>query len=623
MGLPILPSAQADDHSEKTVITAADQLPRVAFPYEGKATDLLDDRDQLEPFLQKMEKEVLNRLDNYDIQDKVTVRGYLRIISNRRFLQGQLEEARKLTLQARAMADKPADQLLSGMSLICLIDARQKADDEGIPFREAFRELYSAALASCDWEVIQDSVEQINGSYQYFNENLFRGSLENTTQNTIDQTGEISLGDVSGYQNMILYIDHLLPVADIIVSVTNELIEANRTDKADIWAQRDVVLPDSDQLTPVTLAIWDSGVDVDIYNQTHQMWSNPDEVPGDGVDNDENGWTDDVYGIAWDEDGFRHSDLLYPVPEEIMARYDQQQSMMKGIMDLQSAIRSEEAAEAQKKLSTLTPDEFKPFIEEVSLFGNYTHGTHVAGIAAAGNPAARLLCARISFSHKMIPEAPTLEEAIRGAEAIQDAIDYFKAQGVRAVNMSWGGDQSGIEAALEANGIGDNPEQRAKIARVLFQIEYDALVDAMASAPDILFVMAAGNSDEDVEFNKVIPSSIDLPNALVVGAVDQAGEETDFTSFGKNIRAHANGFEVESYIPGGNRMPFSGTSMASPNVINLVGKLLAVAPELTPAEVVAYIQKGITTSEDGRRFLINPRVSLETLIADKGIDLDL
>ena len=89
----------------------------------------------------------------------------------------------------------------------------------------------------------------------------------------------------------------------------------------------------------------------------------------------------------------------------------------------------------------------------------------------------------------------------------------------------------------------------------------------------------------------MIPSSWDLPNLLVVGAVDQAGDPTSFTSGGETVRVYASGFEVESYVPGGTRMPMSGTSMASPQVCNLAGKVFAKNPKLTPAEVVALIQK--------------------------------
>ena len=104
----------------------------------------------------------------------------------------------------------------------------------------------------------------------------------------------------------------------------------------------------------------------------------------------------------------------------------------------------------------------------------------------------------------------------------------------------------------------------------------------MASCPDILFIPAAGNSDQNIEFNKDLPSSIALSNVLVAGAVDQAGDETGFTSYGENVRIHANGFEVDSYIPGGKRQKFSGTSMSAPNVSNLAAKLLTIDPSLSP-----------------------------------------
>ena len=166
---------------------------------------------------------------------------------------------------------------------------------------------------------------------------------------------------------------------------------------------------------------------------------------------------------------------------------------------------------------------------------------------------------------------------------------------------------------LEANGIGKDAAERREKAREIFNIYKDGLYEALKSAPDILFVTAAGNDDNDVEFDQVIPSSFELPNLLIVGAVDQAGEETSFTSFGPQVTLHANGFEVESYLPGGSRMKASGTSMASPNVVNLAGKLLAIKPELTPTEVISLIEQGVEKSEDGRIFLINPKKSVDYL----------
>jgi len=100
---------------------------------------------------------------------------------------------------------------------------------------------------------------------------------------------------------------------------------------------------------------------------------------------------------------------------------------------------------------------------------------------------------------------------------------------------------------------------------------------------------------------------------LAVGAVDQAGDMTSFTSFGECVDVYANGFEVESYIPGGERMKGSGTSMSSPNVANLAAKLLALEPSLTTEEVVALIKDGADRMGDGRLVLINPKRSVESL----------
>ena len=76
---------------------------------------------------------------------------------------------------------------------------------------------------------------------------------------------------------------------------------------------------------------------------------------------------------------------------------------------------------------------------------------------------------------------------------------------------------------------------------------------------------------------------------------------------------HANGFEVPSYLPGGEKMKLSGTSMASPQVANLAAKLFALKPELTVAQAKALILEG--AERNGRVNLIDPRKSLELACA--------
>jgi subtilisin family serine protease len=104
---------------------------------------------------------------------------------------------------------------------------------------------------------------------------------------------------------------------------------------------------------------------------------------------------------------------------------------------------------------------------------------------------------------------------------------------------------------------------------------------------------------------------------MVVGAVDQAGDETSFTSFGK-VDVYANGFEVESFVPGGDRMKLSGTSQASPQVTNLAAKILALKPDMTPTEVKELIIKGSDEKQVGERMvrLINPAKTIAMLSAN-------
>lgn len=48
----------------------------------------------------------------------------------------------------------------------------------------------------------------------------------------------------------------------------------------------------------ITVAVIDSGIDRELTAFDNRLWRNSDEVPGDGIDNDNNGYVDDVHG--WD-----------------------------------------------------------------------------------------------------------------------------------------------------------------------------------------------------------------------------------------------------------------------------------------------------------------------------------
>ena len=486
---------------------------------------------------------------------------------------------------------------------------------------ETFKTDYAEKVRVLPWDVVQDSIESAKGSMEMYSSNLLIGLVQAQMDPGVAESGQLDFSAASAIVRFKFMMQYVIPLKDTMVSILSSYIADNRVEKADIWQERYVDLSGVKGLQDVIVAIWDSGVDVEIFEPMHKVWKNPNEVPGDGIDNDGNGWVDDINGFAHDLYSRKTSGVLFELPEEIGARYDELVRMSKGLSDIQASVDSAEATEFKQYMASLQPEQVQSFLLDLGYFGNYSHGTHVAGIASEGNPAIKLLAARITFDHKVIPDVPRLEEAVRSVRAAKEAVEYMKAAGVRVVNMSWGGDQAGIEGAYEANGVGDDAEMRAQMARILYELSYDGLVEVMASAPEILFIPAAGNSDQDVEFNKVIPSSIALENVLVAGAVDQAGDETAFTSYGKNVRVHANGFEVDSYIPGGQRQKFSGTSMSAPNVTNLAAKLLAIDPTLHPKEVIALITLGCDTTEDGRRYLMNPKKSIAMLCLRNGIEL--
>ena len=598
--------------AEKPKITSQDQLPRFSYEFKGKVTDVVTKEEAYQQLAPKVRADLERLLADYDIEDRATRQDVEGVLLTMDLHEGRYDAALQRIAEIRALEQKPAAKLTTGLLADAFIAARRAGARDDATFRAAFKQAYAARLDALPWAVVGDLIQQVKGSAEIVTEALMLGNLASQFQPGVDKTGVIS-GDIArALVSARTAVAHWLPLKAERVEALTAYVAAHKKAKPDIWAARNIDLTTEQKLTPVIMGIWDSGVDVAVY--PHQLWTNPQEQPN-GRDNDGNGFVADVHGIAFTLHADRTPELLIPLDDAQRARYPEMRNLTKGMLDIRANIDSPEAAEIKRRVSAMKADEVQPFLESLNLFGDYTHGTHVAGITVVGNPAAQLIVARITFDYHQIPELPTREQALKDAAAFRDVVTYFKAHGVRVVNMSWGDTPRDIEDALELNGAGGGPEERKKLARELFKIRRDALYDAMKNAPDILFVVAAGNSDNDVTFDEVLPSGFGLPNMLAVGAVNQAGEETSFTSYGAVVAVHANGYEVDSYLPGGERMKYSGTSMASPNVANLAGKLLAVDPGLSVEQLIELVKLGADRSGNGRLHLINPKRSFALLRA--------
>jgi subtilisin family serine protease len=597
--------------AQKRVIKSQDDVPRFTYEIPTSASEVFTSREEMDKVVNQLAEDYEGLLNEYDIQDNTLLKGIYGTLKNIDLYHGNYDEATEKLMTIRELQEKPSDKLMSGLSNMAYIKALKETNyQQNKQFHQKFTEYFAASVNELPWDVVQDDVEGTKGNLEIYSENLVLGMIQEGIDPGVAKTGTISDENAATMVNMHYVVNHVLPIRADMIGVYEQYIAANKVEKEDIWADRDIDLSGESALSPVIVAIWDSGVDTPIFKD--QLYQNPREK-FDGKDTDGNGFVDDVNGIAHDLEGNKTTSVIFPLTDDQKTKMPEMVDLMKGLQDLQANVSSDEASALKKRMSQIKPEEVRPFLEELNLFAIYAHGTHVAGIAAKGNPKAVVMPARITFDHKMIPDPPTREKSERFAQAAKEAVTYFKENDVKIVNMSFGGSPEDVEAAMEANGMGENAEERKKMARELFDIEKEGMFEAIKSAPEILFVTSAGNSDQDSEFYEAIPASFELPNILTVGAVDQAGEETSFTSFGKIVDVHANGFEVDSYIPGGQTMKMSGTSMSSPNVANLAAKLWALNPDLSVQEVIELIKEGCDTSDDGRIILINPQASVELL----------
>lgn len=340
---------------------------------------------------------------------------------------------------------------------------------------------------------------------------------------------------------------------------------------------------------PVVVAVWDTGVAPGLFES--QLFTNPNEQPN-GQDDDGNGLVDDVHGVVSDPTEGQ-TGLTFEPGEAILREYS---PFLRGIMDLRAGMASTEAAQRVLALMGQAQDaEALDALERnLDAVGEWAHGTHVAGIMLAGVPQARMAVFRSAWAGEARlyhNRGPTDEELAAERENIEQIARFINAHGVRVVNASLGFSRDYVESELrhESDRYASDEEVRER-ARRIHERRRDNWRYVFEQCPRTLFVVAAGNSSRDVVEYEDVPSSIDLPNVLVVGAVDRFGEWATFTNSNpERVRVFDHGVEVESVIPSGERVPLSGTSMASPNVANLATKMMALDPSLTPERAIAII----------------------------------
>jgi subtilisin family serine protease len=590
----------------KKKIENAEQLPVHSYQVPGKASALLVDDEAFKVLVAALRKDLENDLQNYDIEDKTTLKKYYVPLMQIAILEGRYDDALSYLKKKNALEDKPAAKAMAGMLDQPLVDAKKA----GVGHAEAtFETEFRERVQKLPYAVTQNEVKQMKSGFEIISQNLLAGMVEQQYDTLTQKSGTIPKNAAIDILDTRFTIREILPYKDFVAAQLQTLIDAHKVEKQDIWAARTVTLTEADNLTTVVTGIWDVGVDASVF--PGKMWINKKEIPDNGKDDDGNGYIDDVYGIGWTWYGKKNVGPLRTLNVS-QAEIETDKHYVKGFSAMQANLDTTEARELKKKLSQLPKDQVKPFFEGLTLYVVYAHGTHVAGIAIADNPAARILVIRNDWPNEMIPPPPNPEWEEGWANMLRGSVQYMHDNGVRVVNMSWGISPQEIEDDMQASGAGGTVAQRHATAAQYFQTLKTSFVKAMQGAPDILFVAAAGNGNNDARFDEEIPAAIDLPNTISAGAVDKAGDEAAFTSFGK-VDVYANGYEVDSVLPGGDHESLSGTSMASPQVTNLAAKLFAKYPQLTAVQVKKLIVDGSDEKQiTGRTIrLLNERRSFE------------
>ncbi len=407
----------------------------------------------------------------------------------------------------------------------------------------------------------------------------------------------------------------------------------------------------------VIVGIVDSGVDINHEDLKAVIWTNPKEIAGNGIDDDKNGYIDDIHGwnflgdavheqlemtrIVKKGPGTPDYDKAKAQLEEELKGIQPQKQQLDFILNAEKtvatflkksdftleevkAIQSDETGVKQAKamftqiLSKSTKAEFDAQIEEFKdyIYGqmNYNLNVEFDGRSIVGDNPNDLKDTKYGNNNVVGPDPKEAKHGthvagivaqVRGNNKGGDGVtNNAQIMTIRAVPN---GDEYDKDIAL---GIRYAVDNGAKVINGSFGKYYSQhkewVMDAIkyAESKDVLVVIAAGNESFDLDVTNKYPNDTYdgspeyAKNVLIIGALSPAyGSKmvAGFSNYGKNnVDIYAPGDEIYATTPLNTYEYLQGTSMASPNVAGVATLIRSYYPKLTAIQVKQIIMESGT-----------------------------
>ncbi|WP_396152131.1 S8 family peptidase [Flavobacterium sp.] len=407
------------------------------------------------------------------------------------------------------------------------------------------------------------------------------------------------------------------------------------------------------------VAIIDSGVDINHEDLKSVIWTNPKEIAGNNIDDDKNGYIDDIHGWNFLGDAVHEqlemTRIVKKGPntpdyerakaklEEDIKGLQQDKQQLDMILNAEKAIKSylnkdnftlEEVKKIETKdqsllqakamfsqfLTGMTKADFDKEIIDFKdhVYGqlNYNLNVEYDGRKIVGDNPDDIKDTKYGNNNVVGPEPKEAKHGthvagivaqVRGNKKGGDGVanSAITIMPIRAVPN---GDEYDKDIALAIRYAVDNG---AKVINgsfgKYFSQNKEWVMSAMkyAASKDVIIVIAAGNESYDLDVTNKYPNDTYdgspefANNVLIVGALSpDYGSKmvASFSNYGKNnVDIFAPGEKIYATTPLNTYEYLQGTSMASPNVAGVAALIRSSIPRLSAIQVKQIIMESGTS----------------------------